>query len=148
MTSQCGQCWTMDSSFLRCVLPIPATPPYYVGHFLCMAPPRTEDTRPEFRGSKRWRASRGDLGSLNGHQPEPVRISSAALAAQMAKGQPKRLNGIQRRRAPNVTHSAVWETRVRKTIQIIEYFAHRVGTRKLVTKRGAPNATHSVVSWT
>ena len=118
------------------------------GHFMCMAPPPTEDTRPEVRGSKRRRASRGDLGSLNGHQPEPVRISWAALAAQMAKGQPKRLNGIQRRRAPNVTHSVVWETRVRKTIQIIVYFAHRGKTQKSVPKRSAPNVTHNVVSWT
>ena len=70
------------------------------------------------------------------------------LGGQMAKGQPKRLNGTQRRRAPNVTHSAVWETRVRKTIQINVYFAHQAKTQKLVPKRRAPNVTHSAVSWT
>ena len=89
-------------------------------------------------------------------RPRPPKRQSAgtgpeflgSLGGPEARRRSKRLNGTHRRRAPNVTHSAVSETRVRKTIQIIEYFAHRVGTQKLVTKPGAPNATHNVVLWT
>ena len=92
---------------------------------------------------------------ISGRPRQPKRPSAGtgpeflgSLGGPEARKQSKRLNGTHRRRAPNVTHSAVSETRVRKTIQIIEYVAHRVGTRKFVTKRGAPNVTHSVVSWT
>ena len=127
--------------------PNPRFPPYAVGPFHVHGAPAYGRYKPEDHGSKRRRASRGDLGSLNDHQPEPIRISWAVVAARKAKGQPKRHNRIQRRRSPNVTHSVVWETRVRKTIEIIVYFAHRANTRKLLKKRNAPNVTHSVVSW-
>ena len=70
------------------------------------------------------------------------------LGGHMAKGQPKRLNGTQRRRVQNVTHSVVWETHARKTIQNSACVAHQAKTHKLVPNKSAPNVTHSAVSWT
>ena len=59
------------------------------GNFMCMAPPPMDDTQPEGSGNKGWRASQGELGSQNGHQPEPVQNSSAALVAQRPEGDPR-----------------------------------------------------------
>ena len=64
------------------------------------------------------------------------------------KRRPKRLDRTRRRRAPNVTHNAVWRTCVPESIGFAVYFEHRVEERKLVPNRCAPNVTHNVFSWT
>ena len=84
-----GQARNTLSSFQFQVLPIPASRPMPSGHFMCMALPPTEDTRPDDRGSKRRRAPQGDLCNPNGHRPDAVRISSAALAARWPRGNPR-----------------------------------------------------------
>ena len=56
------------------------------GFFMCMALPPTEDTRPEVHRSNGRRASQAGRGSPNGYQPEPVKKSWSAVAAQTPGG--------------------------------------------------------------
>ena len=84
-----GQARKTFSSFQIRVFPIPASRPIPSGHFMCMALPPTQDTRPEVRASKGRRACQGGLGNPNGHQPESVQNSSAALAARRPDGHPR-----------------------------------------------------------
>ena len=88
------------------------------------------------------------VGGPNGRQQEPFRIRWATLAAKMAQRHSKRRPGGERRRAPNVTHTVVSETRAPEVREIVIYFEHRVKMRKVVPDQGAPNATHSVISGT
>ena len=67
---------------------------------------------------------------ISGRPRQPKRLSAGAgqevlvgFACPDAKRPRKRLHGAQRRRAPNATHSVVWGTSVRQTIQIIAYFS-------------------------
>ena len=92
---------------------------------------------------------------ISGRPRQPKRLSAGAgqevlvgFACPDAKRPRKRLHGAQRRRAPNATHSVVWGTSVRQTIQIIAYFSHRSNMRKLVPRRSAPNVTHTDISGT
>ena len=68
------------------------------------------------------RASLGDVGGPNNLQASPFRSPWAILAVRAAEGRPKRLNGTERRRAPNVTPSVVWGTHVSQSIGITVYF--------------------------
>ena len=84
------------------------------------APACREDTQPEVkmkpqacRGKVR-RAPLGDIGGPNGTQEGPFWSPWATLAVRAAEGRPKRLNGSERRRAPNVTPSVVWGTCLQK----------------------------------
>ena len=61
---------------------------------------------------------------ISGRPRQPKRPSAGtgpeflgSLGGPEARRRSKRLNGTHRRRAPNVTHSVVSETRVRKTVQ-------------------------------
>ena len=88
------------------------------------APAYREDTQPEVkmkpqacRGKVR-RAPLGDVGGPNDHQAGPFRSPWATLAVRAAEGRAKRLNGTERRRAPNVTYSVVWGTGVVRSMGI------------------------------
>ena len=83
----------------------------------------------------------------NGHHEAPFPSAWATLAVQVAKLQPKKRTGIERRHAPNVTHTVGRRARVPKLVRITSYLEHRVYTRKCVPKRSPPYVTHSVVSW-
>ena len=70
---------------------------------------------------------------------QPQRQSAATgpeflggFGGAQARMRSKMFIGTHCRRAPNVMHSAVSETFVRKTKQIIEHIAHRVRTRRFV----------------
>ena len=81
-----GQARNTFSSFQFRVFPIPASRPMPSGFFMCMALPPTENTRPEVHRSHGRRASQAGRSSPNGHQPEPVKNSWSALAAQTPNG--------------------------------------------------------------
>ena len=94
-----------------------------------MAPPPTEKIpglevkmKPQACPGKVWRASLGDVGGPKGLQMDPFRGPRAALGSKWQMGRSKRPNGIERRRAPNVTLSAVWGTHASKSIGITIYF--------------------------
>ena len=119
---------------------------------MCMAPSPTEKIpglevkmKPQACPGKVWRASLGDVGGPNGLQMDLFR---ATLGSKWPRGGSKRPSGIERRRAPNVTHSVVWRTCVSKSIRITVYFEHNVTKRKWDRNWGAPNVTHSVISCT
>ena len=83
-----------------------------------------------------------------GHHGAPFPSAWAILAVHVAKLLPKKRAGIERRHAPNVTHTVVRRTNVPKVVWIIADLEHRVYTRQCVPKRSPPYVTHSVVSWT
>ena len=76
------------------------------------------------------------------------RVLGLSWRRRWPKRRPKRLDRTRRRRAPNVTHNAVWRTCVPESIRIAVYFEHRAKDRKLVPNRCAPDITHNVFSWT
>ena len=61
----------------------------------------------------------------------------------MAPRPPKRPIGTERRRAPNVTHTDISETRAPEVWENVTYFEHRVKWGKLVPEQDAPNVTHT-----
>ena len=62
------------------------------------------------------RASLGDLGGPKVPPADPFRSPWASLGSKWPRGRSKRPNRIERRRAPNVTHSVVWRTCVPRSI--------------------------------
>ena len=91
---------------------------------------------------------------ISGRPRQPKRPSAGtgpeflgSLGGPEARRRSKRLNGTQRRRAPNVMHNVVSETSARKTIQIMAYVAHPSQGATHMPKRSAPNVAHSVGSW-
>ena len=58
----------------------------------------------------RFEALCGDFGGENLDEAGSFQNCWAALAAKVANMQPKERNGTDRRRAPNVTYTAVWRT--------------------------------------
>ena len=93
-----------------------------------MAPPPREKIpglevkmKPQACPGKVWRASLGDVGGPNGLLMDPFRNPWAALGSKWPRGRSKRPNGIERRRAPNVTPSVVWGTCVSKNIRFTIY---------------------------
>ena len=85
----------------------------------------------------------GDLGGENPDEAGSFHNLWAALAAKAANRQPKEGNGMDRRRAPNATHTVVWRTCAPKAMQSITYFEHSEKARKLVTKKGAKYIAHN-----
>ena len=108
----------------------------------------------------RFRSSRGRAEVRSGGHPwvlfgaqmDARRDRSGVLGLswrqRWPKRLPKRLDRTRRRRAPNVTHNAVWRTCVPESIGFAVYFEHRAKERKWVPNRCAPDVTHNVFSWT
>ena len=53
----------------------------------------------------------GDVGSLNDSQAEPFGVTGWPWGSKYPRVRSKRPNGIERQRAPNVTHSEVFDGR-------------------------------------
>ena len=114
-----------------------------------MASPPTEDTTLVVgMGARRrsWSMSgvrRGGLGGSNSDRSGASRHSGRDLAAEAAKGSPKRPEGTKRRRARGATHTVVRRTGAQKMVENVTYFEHSQKERFLVPNQGAPNVTHS-----
>ena len=86
---------------------------------------------------------RGGLGGSNSDRSGASRHSGRDLAAEAAKGSPKRPEGTKRRRARGATHTVVRRTGAQKMVENVAYFEHSQKERFLVPNQGAPNVTHS-----
>ena len=121
------------------------------GHFIYMAQPTTEDTTLVVGiGARRrsWSMSgvrRAGLGGSNSDRSGASRHSGwdLDLAAEAAKGSPKRPEGTKRRRARGATHTVVRRTGAQKMMENVPYFEHSQKERFLNPNQGAPNVTHS-----
>ena len=67
---------------------------------------------------------RGGLGGANSDRSGASRNSGRDLAAEAAKGSPKRLEGTKRRRARGATHTVVRRTMAQKIMENVTYFEH------------------------
>ena len=100
------------------------------GHFICMEQPTTEDTTLVVGMCARrrsWSMSglrRGGLGGANSNKSSSWRHSGRDLAAEAAKGSPKRREGTERRRARGATHTVVRRTGAQKIMENVTYFEH------------------------
>ena len=88
-------------------------------------------------------ALRGDLGDVIPGGAVASRRSRPDLAAEGARGPPRRLHGTERRRAKNVTQIVVWRTCAPKVIENVTCFEHPEKLPKIVPSEGAKYITHS-----
>ena len=88
-------------------------------------------------------ALRGDLGDVIPGGAVASRRSRPDLAAEGARGPPRRLHGNERRGAKNITQTVVWRTGGPKVMETATYFEHPEMKRKIGSREGAPNTTLS-----
>ena len=67
---------------------------------------------------------RAGLGGSNSDRSGSSRHSGRDLAAEAAKGSPKRREGTKRRRARGATHTVVRRTRAQKIMENVTYVQH------------------------
>ena len=88
-------------------------------------------------------ALRGDLGDVIPGGAVASRRSRPDLAAEGARGPPRRLHGNERRGAKNITQIVVWRTGGPKVMENVTYFEHPEKLPKIVPSEGAKYITHS-----
>ena len=86
---------------------------------------------------------RGDLADVIPGGAVASRRSRPDLAAEGARGPPRKLNGNERRGAKNITQTVVWRTGGPKVIENVTYFEHHEKGRNIVPREGANYITHS-----
>ena len=88
-------------------------------------------------------ALRGRLGDMIPGGAVASRRSRPDLAAEGARGPPRRLHGNERRGAKNITQTVVWRTGGPKVMENVTYFEHLENGRNIVQREGANYITHS-----
>ena len=89
------------------------------------------------------RALRGDLGDVIPGGAVASRRSRPDLAAEEARGPPRRLHGNERRGAKNITQTVLWRTGGSKVMENVTYFEHPEKLPKIMPSEGAKCITHS-----
>ena len=149
MSSQHGQCRNKIGSFVPGALPIQATPPnspaplHMSGATACSGYQFEAVKITLVRSCRVTQGTAGRAWRRVSRGPGPSRNSWPALSTQLARLPTKRRLGTERRRVPNVLHTAAWRACDPKVIENKTCLEHFDKALKLVPQQVAPNVTHN-----